>query len=155
MTKSERVFELTNPNAAGIDVGAASHWVAVPPERDDQSVWEFSSFTEDLHRLADWLSAWGVDTVALESPGVYWIPLFELLESRGFTVYLVNARHVKNVSGRKSDVLDCQGLQQLMSFGLLAGAFRPKGDLCALRSVARQRESSTTRPGMSSTCRRR
>jgi transposase len=105
-----------------------------------QPVREFSSFTEDLHRLADWLSACGVDTVALESTGVYWIPLFELLESRGFTVYLVNAHHVKNVSGRKSDVLDCQWLQQLMSFGLLAGAFRPKGELCALRSVARQRE---------------
>jgi transposase len=134
------VFELTHPNAAGIDIGAASHFVAVPPDRDDQPVREFPSFTEDLERLADWLTACEVDTVAMESTGVYWIPLFELLEARGFTVYLVNARHVKNVPGRKSDVLDCQWLQQLMSFGLLRGAFRPQGEFCALRCVARQRE---------------
>jgi transposase len=141
MSSCKRVaFELTHPNAAGIDVGAAKHFVAVPPDRDDQPVREFPSFTEDLERLADWLRACGIETVAMESTGVYWIPLFELLESRGFTVYLVNARHVKNVSGRKSDVLDCQWLQQLMSFGLLSGAFRPKGDFCALREVARQRE---------------
>jgi transposase len=140
MTSRKRVFELTHPNAAGIDVGAASHFVAVPPDRDDAPVREFASFTEELHRLANWLTACGVDTVAMESTGVYWIPLFELLESRGFTVYLVNARHVQNVSGRKSDVLDCQWLQQLMSFGLLSGAFRPKGEFCALRAVGRQRE---------------
>lgn len=141
MASRKRVaFELTHPNAAGIDVGAASHYVAVPPDRDDEPVREFPSFTEDLERLADWLTLCGVETIAMESTGVYWIPLYELLESRGFTVYLVNARHVKNVSGRKSDVLDCQWLQQLMSFGLLSGAFRPKGDFCALRCVARQRE---------------
>ena len=139
MSVRKRVFELTHPNAAGIDVGAASHFVAVPPDRDEQAVREYPSFTEDLNRLAEWLRACEVDTVAMESTGVYWIPLFELLESRGFTVYLVNARHVKNVSGRKSDVLDCQWLQQLMSFGLLSGAFRPQGEICALRSVARQR----------------
>ena len=112
----------------------------MPPDRDDEPVREFPSFTEDLERLADWLTACEVDTVAMESTGVYWIPLFELLESRGFTVYLVNARHVKNVPGRKSDVLDCQWLQQLMSFGLLRGAFRHQGDFCALRCVGRQRE---------------
>ena len=99
----------------------------------------FPSFTVDLNALADWLEACGVDTVAMESTGVYWIPLFELLESRGFTVLLVNARHVKNVSGRKSDVLDCQWLQQLMSFGLLHGAFRPAEQVCVLRSLSRQR----------------
>ena len=137
---SKNTFELTHPNAAGIDIGASSHFVAVPSDRDEQPVREFPSFTEDLYALADWLTACGVDTVAMESTGVYWIPLFELLESRGFTVYLVNARHVKNVSGRKSDVLDCQWLQQLMSFGLLSGAFRPQGDFCALREVARLRE---------------
>jgi len=93
----------------------------------------------DLHRLADWLDACGVDTVAMESTGVYWIPLFELLESRGFTVLLANARHVKNVSGRKSDVLDCQWLQQLMSYGLLSGAFRPAEQVCVLRALTRQR----------------
>ena len=128
-------FELTHPNAAGIDIGASSRFVAVPPDRDDEPVREFPSFTEDPGRLPGWLAGCGVDTVAMESTGA----LFELLESRGFAVYLVNARHVKNVSGRKSDVLDCQWLQQLMSFGLLSGAFRPKGDFCALRCVARQR----------------
>jgi transposase len=100
---------------------------------------EFASFTADLNRLADWLSACGVDTVAMESTGVYWIPLFELLDARGFTVLLVNARHVKNVSGRKSDVLDCQWLQQLISYGLLRGAFRPDDQVCALRALSRQR----------------
>jgi len=132
-------MEIANPNAAGIDVGSASHFVAVPPDRDDEPVREFRSFTEDLERLADWLVSCGIDTVAMESTGVYWITLFELLESRGLNVFLVNARHVKNVSGRKSDVLDCQWLQQLMSYGLLSGAFRPKDEICALRSVMRQR----------------
>ena len=112
-------LQLTHPNAAGIDIGSASHYVAVPPDRDDEPVREFSAFTADLNRLADWLTACEVDTVAMESTGVYWIALFELLDARGFTVLLVNARHVKNVSGRKSDVLDCQWLQQLMSYGAL------------------------------------
>jgi transposase len=132
-------LELTHPNAAGIDIGSASHYVAVPADRDDEPVREFASFTADLHRLADWLRECGVDTVAMESTGVYWIPLFELLDARGFTVLLVNARHVKNVSGRKSDVLDCQWLQQLMSYGLLSGAFRPDDQVCVLRALARQR----------------
>lgn len=133
-------LSLTHPHAAGIDIGSASHFVAVPPDRDDQPVREFPSFTADLERLADWLDGCGVDTVAMESTGVYWIPLYELLDARGFTVLLVNARHVKNVSGRKSDVLDCQWLQQLMSYGLLRGAFRPTDQVCALRSLSRQRE---------------
>lgn len=130
---------ITHPNAAGIDIGSASHYVAVPPDRDDDPVREFPSFTADLNALADWLRACDVDTVAMESTGVYWIPLYELLESRGFTVLLVNARHVKNVSGRKSDVLDCQWLQQLMTYGLLRGAFRPADAVCVLRSLWRQR----------------
>ncbi|TCO97197.1 transposase IS116/IS110/IS902 family protein [Rubrivivax gelatinosus] len=134
-------LRLTHPNAAGIDIGSASHYVAVPPDRDDEPVREFASFTGDLLRLADWLAACGVDTVATESTGVYRIPLFELLSTRGFTVLLVNARHVKNVSGRKSDVLDCQWLQQLMSYGLLRGAFRPDEQVCVLRALARQRHS--------------
>ena len=133
-------LSLTHPNAAGIDIGSASHYVAVPPDRDDEPVREFPSFTADLQRLADWLDGCGVDTVAMESTGVYWIPLYELLDARGFTVLLVNARHVKNVSGRKSDVLDCQWLQQLMSYGLLRGAFRPADEVCVLRSLSRQRE---------------
>lgn len=139
-SKPRQALTLTHPNAAGIDIGSASHYVAVPPDRDDEPVREFASFTADLHRLADWLTACGVDTVAMESTGVYWIALFELLEARGFTVLLVNARHVKNVSGRKSDVLDCQWLQQLMTYGLLRGAFRPADEVCALRSLSRQRE---------------
>ena len=136
---TQSAISLTHPNAAGIDIGSAAHFVAVPPDRDDEPVREFASFTTDLHRLADWLDACNVDTVAMESTGVYWIPLYDLLESRGFTVLLVNARHVKNVSGRKSDVLDCQWLQQLMSFGLLHGAFRPAEQVCVLRSLSRQR----------------
>ena len=136
--KSRAALTITHPNAAGIDIGSAAHFVAVPPERDDAPVREFPSFTVDLNAIADWLTACGVDTVAMESTGVYWIPLFELLESRGFTVFLVNARHVKNVSGRKSDVLDCQWLQ-LMTYGLLRGAFRPAEQVCMLRALYRQR----------------
>ena len=137
--KTRAALTITHPNAAGIDIGSASHFVAVPPDRDETPVREFPSFTVDLNALADWLKTCSVDTVAMESTGVYWIPLFELLESRGFTVLLVNARHVKNVSGRKSDVLDCQWLQQLMSYGLLSGAFRPTEQVCVLRSLWRQR----------------
>jgi len=137
--KSRAALSITHPNAAGIDVGSASHFVAVPLERDDEPVREFPSFTAELNRLADWLDACNVDTVAMESTGVYWIPLYELLEARGFKVMLVNARHVKNVSGRKSDVLDCQWLQQLMTYGLLSGAFRPAEAVCVLRALVRQR----------------
>src|SRR6202166_1933629 len=137
--KSRAALTITHPNAAGIDIGSGSHFVAVPPDRDDEPVREFSSFTVDLNALADWLKTCGVDTVAMESTGVYWIPVFELLESRGFTVMLINARHVKNVSGRKSDVLDCQWIQQLLTYGLLRGAFRPADQVCVLRSLWRQR----------------
>ncbi len=137
--KPRAALTITHPNAAGIDIGSAFHFVAVPPDRDEQPVREFASFTVDLCALANWLTACGVDTVAMESTGVYWIPVYELLESRGFTVLLVNARHVKNVSGRKSDVLDCQWLQQLMTYGLLSGAFRPAEAICVLRSLWRQR----------------
>jgi transposase len=139
--KARPSLVITHPNAAGIDIGSASHFVAVPPDRDDEPVREFSSFTTGLQALADWLTACKVDIVAMESTGVYWIPLFELLESRGFKVLLVNARHVKNVSGRKSDVLDCQWLQQLMTYGLLSGAFRPGEQVCVLRALGRQRET--------------
>lgn len=135
-----RALEVTHPNAAGIDIGSASHFVAVRADVHEEPVRQFGSFTEDLEALAQWLQDCAVDVVAMESTGVYWIPLYELLESRGFTVYLVNAHHVKNVSGRKSDVLDCQWLQQLMSYGLLSGAFRPKEEICVLRALSRQRE---------------
>ncbi len=102
-----------NLNAAGIDVGAEFHYVAVPADRDPQPVRRFAAFTEDLQQLAVWLRQCGIETVVLESTGVYWLPGFEILEASGFEVLLVDARHVKNVSGRKSDVLDCQWLQQL------------------------------------------
>ncbi len=131
---------LLNPDAAGIDVAASEHYVAVPPDRDKQAVRRFGAFTEDLHALAQWLLQCGVKTVAMESTGVYWIPLYQILESYGFTVKLVNARHVKHVPGRKSDVQDCQWLQQLESFGLLSGSFRPEAKICVLRSYMRQRE---------------
>lgn len=129
-----------NLNAAGIDIGSEQHMVAVPEGRDTVSVHEFGTFTTDLEAIAAWLKQCGVTTVAMESTGVYWIPLFELLERRGFEVKLVDAHHVKNVSGRKSDVLDCQWLQQLHTYGLLAGAFRPADEVCVLRSYLRQRE---------------
>lgn len=132
-----------NLNAAGIDIGSKQHMVAVPEGRDKVSVREFGTFTTDLEALATWLKRCGVTTVAMESTGVYWIPLFELLERRGFEVKLVDARHVKNVSGRKSDVLDCQWIQQLHTYGLLAGAFRPADEVCVLRSYLRQREMLT------------
>lgn len=128
-----------NKMAAGVDIGSKSHFVAVPDGCADVCVREFQSFTSDLHELANWLKSCGVTTVAMESTGVYWIPLFELLEARGFEVLLVDARHVKNVSGRKTDVLDCQWLQQLHTYGLLNGAFRPTEQVCALRAYLRQR----------------
>lgn len=133
-------FPLLNPDAAGIDVGAREHYVAVPAERDEQPVRSFGAFTQDLHRLAQWLLQCGIKTVAMESTGVYWIPLYQILESYGLAVKLVNARHVKHVPGRKTDVQDCQWLQQLESFGLLSGSFRPEAKICSLRSYMRQRE---------------
>ena len=133
-----------NRNAAGIDIGSASHYVAVPEDRDDQPVREFAGFTGDLYRMADWLQACGVETVAMESTGVYWIPVFQVLEERGFEVKLVDARQLKRVPGRKTDVADCQWLQQLHTFGLLAGAFRPDNQVCVLRSYMRQRAMLTS-----------
>ena len=130
-----------NPNAAGVDVGATQIYIAVPVDRDPQPVRHFSTFTEDLHAAADWLKACNIETVAMESTGVYWIPFFQMLETRGFTVLLVNARHVKNVPGRKSDVSDCQWLQYLHSVGLLRGSFRPEQAVCAVRSILRHRDS--------------
>jgi transposase len=134
-------MEVVNLYSAGIDIGSEKHYVAVPEGLDDDPVRCFSCFTADLQRMADWLVEIGITTVVMESTGVYWIPAFEILAERGLEVLLVNARHVKNVSGRKSDVQDCQWLQQLHTFGLLAGAFRPPEQVCALRSYTRQRET--------------
>jgi transposase len=133
-------LEQINLNAAGIDIGAEEIFVAVPKGRDEESVRSFPTFTADLNRTADWLEACGVETVAMESTGVYWIPLYEILEERGLDVNLVNARHVKNVSGRKSDVLDCQWIQQLHTYGLLQPSFRPPEQICAMRSLVRHRD---------------
>ena len=120
--KTEHLSQI-NLNAAGIDVGSDSHFVAVPQGRDEIAIREFKSFTEDLYQLSDWLSQCGIDTIAMESTGVYWISLYEILVERGFSVKLVDARHVKNVSGRKTDVLDCQWLQQLHTYVFLQSAF--------------------------------
>jgi transposase len=111
----------------------------VPEGCADKTVREFKTFTTGLNELADWLKQCGIKTVAMESTGVYWIPIFELLEERGFDVKLVDSRQTKNVSGRKSDVLDCQWIQQLHTYGLLNAAFRPAGDVCELRAYVRQR----------------
>ena len=144
MAQRNRAFsrgglQVTHPDAAGVDVGGATHYAAVRADATDDPVRQFNCFTGDLHAMADWFDQCGVKIVAMESTGVYWIPLYEVLERRGFEVLLVNARHVKNVSGRKSDVLDCQWLQQLLTFGLLRGAFRPADHMCALRALSRQR----------------
>ena len=130
-----------NLNAAGIDIGAAQHHVAVPEGRDPDGhdVRAFGTFTADLHAVAAWLTTCGIDTVALESTGVYWIPLFELLSQHGFAVKLVDPRQLKHVPGRKTDVLDCQWLQPWHTFGLLAAAFRPDAAICVLRGYLRQR----------------
>ena len=129
------------PDAAGIDLGATVHYVAVPPDRDKQPVRSFGTQTGDLHALADWLIACKIKTVAMEATGVYWIPLFQILEDRGLEVCLVNARHVKNVPGRKTDVQDCQWLQYLHSVGLLHASFRPPAAVCAVRALVRHRDS--------------
>jgi transposase len=128
-------------NAAGVDIGATEIYIAVPVDRDSRPVRRFTTFTEDLIAAADWLERCGVRTVAMESTGVYWIPLFQMLESRGLKVCLVNARHVKNVPGRKTDVSDCQWLQYLHAVGLLRASFRPEPAVCAVRSLMRYRES--------------
>ena len=132
-------LECIEPNAAGIDVGARSIYVAVGAERTAEPVQCFATFTEDLRAMAAWLKQCGITTIAMESTGVYWIPVYEVLEDAGFKVCLVNSHHVKNVPGRKSDVSDCQWLQYLHSVGLLQASFRPERDICALRALSRHR----------------
>jgi len=140
-TKLDPTLHCLQPNAAGVDVGATQIYVSVPPDRDTQSVRCFATFTGDLHAAADWLQNCQIDSVAMESTGVYWIPFFQLLESRGLKVFLVNARHVKNVPGRKTDVEDCQWLQYLHTVGLLRASFRPEQAVCTVRSILRHRDS--------------
>jgi transposase len=135
------VLPVMRPDAAGIDIGATEIFVAVPADRAEENVRSFPTFTQDLYALADWLKQCGIRTVAMESTGVYWIPLFQILEEREFEVCLVNARHVKNVPGRRTDVSDCQWLQFLHSVGLLKASYRPEQEVCAVRSLLRHRES--------------
>ena len=138
--RSRMAMSPVHANAAAIDIGATLHVAAVGPDRDPEPVRSFGTFTGDLHRLADWFEQCGVTTVAMESTGVYWIPVFEILEQRGFTVVLVNARDAKHVPGRKSDVSDAQWLQRLHEYGLLRASFRPERRIAALRDYLRQRE---------------
>lgn len=134
------VLEQIQPNAAGIDIGVEEIYVCVPPGRDEERIRVFTTFTSDLHRLADWLIGCGVETVAMEATGIYWMALLDILEGVGLTVCLVNARHLKNVRGRKSDVIDCEWLYQLHTYGLLRGSFHPPDAIRALRALARHRE---------------
>jgi transposase len=139
--KRDRRMPVMRPHAAGMDIGAEEIYVAVPDDRDEDPVRCFSTFTCGLRGLADWLQKCGIETVAMESTGVYWIPVFQILESRGFEVFLVNAHYLKGVPGRKSDVSDCQWIQYLHSVGLLQGSFRPPEEICAVRTLWRHRQS--------------
>jgi len=141
--RSKTKLPVVHRHAAGIDIGSTFHVVAIPNHCDPQPVRSFKSFTSDLHRLAEWLQNSGITTVAMESTGVYWIPAYEILEQHGFEVLLVNARFVKNVPGRKTDVNDAQWIQRLHEHGLLRGSFRPQEQVVALRSFLRQRERLT------------
>jgi len=137
--KSIDGYPVLEPNAGGIDVGAREIYVSVAPDRDEESVRIFATFTEDLERMADWLIRVGVTTVAMESTGVYWIPVFEILEQRGIRPCLVDARHLKNVPGRRTDWHECQWLRFLHSVGLWRAAFRPESEICAVRALMRHR----------------
>jgi transposase len=139
-SRKSRGFSTVNPAAAAIDIGAAIHVAAVGPDREKEPVRTFRTFTDDLHRLADWFAGCGIKTVVMESTGVYWIPIFEILEQRGFQVMVVNARDAKHVPGRKTDVSDAQWLQRLHEYGLLRPSFRPQAEIAGLRAYLRQRE---------------
>jgi len=130
-----------NPNVAGIDIGSRTHYVAIPVDRDPEPVQSFGCTTPELHKLAQWLKDSQIKSVVIESTGVYWVPVVEILEPYELEVHLVNARHAKGVPGRKSDVQDCQWLQELHSYGLLSGCFRPAAEIQPLRAYWRQRGS--------------
>ena len=137
---ADDAWQLINPDAAGVDIGSKEHWACVPAGRTEQNIRKFATFTADLEAMADWFEQCGVTTVAMEATGVYWIPLFQVLERRGFRAVLVNARQTKNVAGRKSDVQDCQWIQRLHTYGLLQGSFRPEDPYCVLRTYLRHRD---------------
>jgi transposase len=134
-----KALEIVHPDAAGIDVGGSEHWVAVSPERDAEPVRSFRCFTAEVREMAEWLVEKGVRSVAMQSTGVYWMPVFEILEQHGLEVFLVNARHTKNLPGRKSDVQECQWLLKLHAFGLLNNSFQPTDEIRVARSLWRQR----------------
>ena len=134
-----KALDIVHPDAAGIDIGGSQHWVALPPDRDAQPVRCFDCFTADLQQMAEWLVARGVRSVALQSTGVYWIPVFEVLQQHGLEVYLVNARHTKNLPGRKSDIAECQWLLKLHTFGLLNNSFQPTDEIRTARTLWRHR----------------
>jgi len=145
--RSTRGLRVIHPDAAGIDIGATSHYVAVPPDRAEEPVRSFGTHTADLHALVAWLKECRVTSVALESTGSYWIALYQVLERAGFGVLLCNARHVKNLPGRKTDVGDAQWLQELHTHGLLSGSFRPADEVCVLRAYLRHRDNLTKATG--------
>ena len=136
---SFETLDQLNLNAAGIDIGDQEIWVAVPKGRDKRPIRRFNTFTHHLQALGQWLCSCKIDTVAMESTSIYWIPLYDILEQAGIKVYLINARHLKSVPGRKSDILDCQWLQQLHTYGLLQASFRPEANIRQLRTLSRQR----------------
>lgn len=137
--KRHKTIRVIHPNAAGIDIGAKEFFVAIPEDRSEQTVRKFDCFTDDLHKAAEWMKEHEIDSVAMESTGIYWIPIYQILDTYGFEIYLVNARHVKNVPGRKTDVKDSQWLQYLHSVGLLDSSYRPEQEVCVIRSLLRHR----------------
>lgn len=138
-SRADRTLRIVNPNAAGIDVGSSIHYVSVPSDRDVRSVESFGCVTSELLRMASWLKACGIETVAMESTGVYWVPVCAVLEDQGFEVLVVDPRQVKNTRGRKTDVQDSVWIQSLHSFGLLQSAFRPSPQIQIVRDYWRQR----------------
>ena len=137
--KIENVIKTINLNAAGIDLGSRSHWVAIPKGRGEKSIREFGCYTANLEAMASWLEENEIDTIAMEATGCYWQPVYDVLESHGFDIKLVNARHMKNVAGRKTDIVDCQWLQHLHACGLLSGSFIPDSIIRELRAYVRHR----------------
>ena len=148
LQRSDRGLPPLNPHVAGIDCGASAHYVAVSTDRSTTPVRSFTTFTTGLLALVDWLVSCGIRSVAMEATGVYWIPIYDLLEARGLEVILVNARHIKRVPGRKSDVTDCEWLRDLHSVGLLRGSFRPAAPIVTLRTYVRHRQTLVESAGI-------
>jgi transposase len=142
-----KALDIVHRDAAGIDVGGSEHWVAISPDRDPEPVRRFGCFTADLREMSRWLVEKGVRSVAMQSTGVYWMPLFEILEQHGLEVYLVNARHTKNVPGRKSDVQECQWLLKLHTFGLMTNSFQPTDEIRSARTLWRHRGNLVAEAG--------